>query len=293
MPNEPKHHYIPVFYLQQWTGDDQRLCEFSKPYDRVRPRRTHPDGTGYVRGLYRLPDAPPGEEYVVESKLMSDIDNWAAKTLQRLITDGPLPGTLDPRAAIGWCQFLYSLIVRNPEHLLLIKEKLKTLDPGEIAEHIRDDYSQMRGPNDPESFDDYKAGLASNPVDVPATRVLPVLLKSKRVIRMLASFKWRTATVLSAKYRLLTSDRPVIMTNGLVRPNAHIVLPISPRRLFIATKNEETFQAISSMPTDQLAKAVNNHVAQQAHKFVYGTDDRQLRYVANRLGKRVPSSPLG
>jgi hypothetical protein len=151
----------------------------------------------------------------------------------------------------------------------------------------------MRGPNDPESFDDYKAGLASNPIDVPATRVLPVLLKSKRVIRMLASFKWRTATVLSAKYRLLTSDRPVIMTNGLVRPNAHIVLPISPRRLFIATKNEETFQAISSMPTDQLAKAVNNHVAQQAHKFVYGTDDRQLRYVANRLGKRVPSSPLG
>jgi hypothetical protein len=110
---------------------------------------------------------------------------------------------------------------------------------------------------------------------------------------MLASFKWRTATVHSAKYPLLTSDRPVIMTNGLVRPDAHIVLPISPRHLFIATKNEETFQAISSMPTEQLAKAVNNQVAQQAHKFVYGTDDRQLRFVANRLGKRMPSSPLG
>jgi hypothetical protein len=293
MPKEPKHHYIPIFYLKQWAAEDGRLVEFCRRYQGVVPRPTFPGGTGYVRGLYRLPDAAPGEEYVVETKLMCDIDNWAAKTLQHLMIDGPKPGILDPRAGIGWCQFLYSLIVRNPEHLLLIKEKLKTLEPGEVAEHIRDDYSEMRGPDDPPTFDEYKATLTSNPPDVPATRVLPVLLKSKRVIRMLVSFKWRTVTADSAKYPLLTSDRPVIMTNGLIRHDAHIILPISPRRLFIATKNEETFHAISSMPTDELAKAVNNKVAEQAYTFVYGTDERQLRFVANRLGKRVQSSPLG
>ena len=28
-----KHHYIPVFYLQQWVRrEDGKLCEFSRPY---------------------------------------------------------------------------------------------------------------------------------------------------------------------------------------------------------------------------------------------------------------------
>jgi hypothetical protein len=82
---------------------------------------------------------------------------------------------------------------------------------------------------------------------VPAVRVLPELVKSKRVVRMLASFKWQNATVNTAKYPLLTSDRPIIMSNGLIQPDAHIVLPISPRRLFIATKNDETFQSFREM----------------------------------------------
>jgi hypothetical protein len=246
-----------------------------------------------VRGLYKLPDAPAGEEYVVETELMSSIDNWAAKALERMLEDGVAPGKLDGQRALGWCQFLYSLIVRNPEHLQLIKEKLKTLDPAAVLEEIRDGYPKMRGQGDPESFDECKAAFVLNPASVPASRVLPALLKSKRVMRVLASFTWRTATVNTAKYPLLTSDRPVIMSNGLSRPDAHIVLPIAPRRLFIATNDDETFRAISSTPADELAETVNNQVTQQAHKFVYGVDDSQLRFVANRLGKRVWSSPLG
>jgi hypothetical protein len=83
------------------------------------------------------------------------------------------------------------------------------------------------------------------------------------------------------------------MSNGLIQPDAHIVLPISPRRLFIATKNEETFQSFREMDPNELAQAVNNQVSQQAHKFVFGCDESQFRFVAKRLGKRVWSSPLG
>jgi hypothetical protein len=55
----------------------------------------------------------------------------------------------------------------------------------------------------------------------------------------------------------------------------------------------ETFQYFREMNPNELAQAVNNQVSQQARKFVFGSDDRQLRFVANRLGKRVWSSPLG
>jgi hypothetical protein len=65
------------------------------------------------------------------------------------------------------------------------------------------------------------------------------------------------------------------------------------RGLFIATKNEETFQYFREMNANELAQAVNNQVSQQAHKFVFGCDNSQLQFVANRLGKRVWSSPLG
>jgi Protein of unknown function (DUF4238) len=54
MSKEGKHHYIPVFYLKQWAGADGRICEFSRPYDRVKARRVFPDATAYVHGLNKI-----------------------------------------------------------------------------------------------------------------------------------------------------------------------------------------------------------------------------------------------
>jgi hypothetical protein len=294
MGKEPKHHYIPEFYLQRWTDRVSRqLIEFCRRPEGLVARPTSPGGTGYVHGLYKLPDAEPGEEYVIETKLMKSIDNWASKALQSMMVDGPFPGKLEPRQALGWCQFLYSLIVRNPEHLERMQAKMTTLDPAEIIEHIREDYPRIKGPGDPPTFDEYKEAFLKRPVQVPAIRVLPELVRSKRVVRVLASFKWQTATVNTARFPLLTSDRPIVMSNGLIEQDAHIVLPISPRKLFIATKNEQTFQFFREMDPNQLVEAMNNHVCQQAHNFVYGTDKRALRFVEKRLGKRVWSSPIG
>jgi hypothetical protein len=83
------------------------------------------------------------------------------------------------------------------------------------------------------------------------------------------------------------------MTNGLVQPDAHIAIPLSPKLLFLATKNDETRRAIASMSDDQIVGTVNHKVSEQAIRYVYGIDDRQLRFVANRLGRMVPSTPLG
>lgn len=56
-PSNPphKHHYVPQFYLAQWaTAADDRLCEYSRPYDEVKPKRRHPAETGYIDRLYEL-----------------------------------------------------------------------------------------------------------------------------------------------------------------------------------------------------------------------------------------------
>jgi hypothetical protein len=52
-------------------------------------------------------------------------------------------------------------------------------------------------------------------------------------------------------------------------------------------------KTIQAMTSDEMAYSVNNKVSEQAVNFVYGIDDKHLRFVANRLGKMVPSSPIG
>jgi hypothetical protein len=90
MPSEnEKHHYLPVFYLKQWAGTDGRLCEFSRPYKSVEPRRTHPDGTGYVRGLYKIEGLPPQTMNVIETKFLKPADGLASDALKALAADKP------------------------------------------------------------------------------------------------------------------------------------------------------------------------------------------------------------
>jgi hypothetical protein len=61
----------------------------------------------------------------------------------------------------------------------------------------------------------------------------------------------------------------------------------------LAAKSDETRRAIASMSDDKIIEVVNHKVSEQAIKYVYGMDDRQLRFVANRLGRMIPSTPLG
>jgi uncharacterized protein DUF4238 len=95
-------------------------------------------------------------------------------------------------------------------------------------------------------------------------------------------------------YPLLTSDRPVIMTDGIGHRHSHIVLPVSPNKVFIAATTKEQITELNQILEQPHApKQLNDLVARQARRYVYATDDRQLRFVANRLGQALKSTPFG
>lgn len=106
--------------------------------------------------------------------------------------------------------------------------------------------------------------------------------------------RWSTIEFNDTRHSLLTSDRPIIMTNGLVMQGAHIIIPISPTRIFFAVRQEDeaTYRAIRAIPPNQMIESVNEKMAGQARKYVYGRDDTQLRFVSKRLGKMARSTPL-
>ncbi len=84
MSAQGRHHYIPIFYLKQWSGEDGRICEFSKPHDRVKPRKVHPTGTAYMDGLNAVHGLPREEEQYLEDVFYKTADDDAARALRHM-----------------------------------------------------------------------------------------------------------------------------------------------------------------------------------------------------------------
>jgi len=69
--NEPiNHHYLPVFYLKQWCGDDGKVVRYYRPYREVVPSTVIPDNTGYEPNLYTLEGFPTDLRASIETHYM-------------------------------------------------------------------------------------------------------------------------------------------------------------------------------------------------------------------------------
>jgi hypothetical protein len=184
-----KHHYIPVFYLKRWTGFDARLCEFSRKYKVVKPRRTSPDGTGYVRGLYRLPNVPDEKADIVERGYMKVVDNGAAIALRALLEGKQgLPG-LNDDLKVAWARFLHCLCLRSPEYMEALSRVLQRDIGGTVEEH-RDEYYKIRKDADPPTFDEFKARFIANPFNTSAASIIHRLVDSQRVVGHMCGMAW-------------------------------------------------------------------------------------------------------
>lgn len=165
MSKEPKHHYLPVFYLKQWARDRGQLCEFSKPYDRVKPKRTYPDGTGYVRGLNTVEGLPPAEMRFLEEVFFQIADDGAAQVLRTFLQ--PSPWTLTAKERSAWSRFIMSLMVRNPE-LLEKYKKVAAAIFEEARSNIEALYDKERKSTDPPTYAEYAEQHGPNPVAAPS-----------------------------------------------------------------------------------------------------------------------------
>jgi hypothetical protein len=290
MSKDGKHHYIPVFYLKQWAGGDKRICEFSKPFDRVIARRKHPDGTGFVHGLNTIPGVAAHDTQYLENVFFKFTDNYAAIALRILLSDPPWHFTPEIRSA--WSRFLMSLIVRNPEsvekHRAAAESLFKTVLP-----KLESDYARHRTASDPETYMEYAHIHSGNVPGRMFARLLQSVIDSEFSGSRLNAMRWIVLHDPAPKHLLLTSDRPVVMTNGLERPNGQLIIPLSPRHVFIATGNVQTENYIRTVwHNRQLIQQINDRVALQSRKFIYGYSDAQLSFVSSRLGQAWTADPL-
>jgi hypothetical protein len=290
MSKEGKHHYIPVFYLKKWTGPDGRLCEFSRPYDRIKARRVHPEGTAYVHGLNRLVGLPPHEEQYLEDVFFKIADNYAARALQILLAERPWKFTDKERS--GWSRFIISLMLRNPESVQRHRELAGTLFKNALP-RIEREYAKARKPTDPLTYLEFAEQHAPNPASRTVALVVQAVIDNEPVGQYINGMRWMVLRDDDPKHLLLTSDRPLLITNGIKHPSGHIVVPISPRHVFVATNNVQTEKYISGIwHSRQAIPQINDSVACQSRKYVFGCDCTQFEFVSKRLGLKHTADPL-
>jgi hypothetical protein len=279
----PKHHYIPVFYLKQWAGPDGRLVEFSRPHGSiVKPRRTHPDGTGFVRGLYRLPGVPDDVAETIEQKFFKELDDYASYAHKRILRRYMIDWS--PRMRTAWSQFILGILLRSPKTVSDTKLMVGDGIP-EIWEEARSKHAS-ENPNSP-AMRDYDAGL----IDRTSLIALQRFISNEKMVRFVNGMIWSACDVAPTRYRFLTSDRPIVITDGLGYPESHIAVPVSPTMLFLATNTEQTAKEIQAMHVKDLVFNANKQVVRHAVQYVWAHDESQTALIKSQMSSEAHNNP--
>jgi hypothetical protein len=272
----PKHHYIPVFYLREWAQPDGRLLEFSRPTGNdVKTRPTSPTGTGYVRGLYRLDHLSGDAAEAYEKFFFSLVDNRAKDGLDILL--GRSAAKWNDHSRTAWSQFVLGMLFRNPERIAATRKFIEDFTL-ENSDKDQADYEAQRKPGDPDYLEYLVRNVAYTTVDWTKGMLL-----SPKLGQHMNNMFWSVRDVSDGGLKLFTSDRPVVMTNGLGYDWSNLVMPISPTKAFIATNSRERYREMHAMRTTEFTSKCNEKILRYAQKFAWNTDDLQINAARRNL----------
>jgi hypothetical protein len=221
-------------------------------------------------------------KFLLETRFFRSIDQNASDVLDKIESNSIHALTMDDRSK--WSVFIISLMQRNPEKIAELSVKSKAVLDSLMAE-LRETYQSRKSANDPTTFGEFLENAKTSGFFERADKLLiqdAILIPAS--INALQSFCWTIYTFTFDNPKLLTSDRPVMMCNGLGRVGGHIAIPLGPRRVFLATQTAEIADRIVSDP--RLAPNFNDRVARQAQTYVYGVNEDQIGFVEPRLRRK-------
>jgi hypothetical protein len=276
------HHYIPQCYLKRWANPaDAQLQTFQHQPRGLHARKSSTKGTGYVPHLYTAKLNPDvGDQ--LETDLLQRIDNDAARLLDRFTSGGRLE--FDPDEQSAWTLFLLSLMHRSPGRIdhfdKTVAEAFPSFADG-VPPEVEAEYAVHRRPGDPNSIGEFFRTASPKDVELGRTILLRQLFTSERLGTALNSMKRGVIRFSDkAKHELLTSDKPLIITNGLERPDVVVLLALSPRHLFVAAHDTKYLEPYGDTANaDRVIKFNNVHVCEQAERYVYSTGTAQRSFI--------------
>lgn len=271
-PKLPKHHYIPVFYLKHWAKNG-KVTAFRRLHDKVVATPKPPTHTGYVRGLYWLEGADPTLANRIQTLLMGRIDHNAAIAHQMMLNDSV--DSLPQIVRLAWSRFVVGLLLRSPATVKNIYDRMSNPTAKEYRDLKRDFERDFPG----KRYEDI------SPLEMKrgAMYALVKLMQNAEVEAMLASMIWTVYDLGLPELNFFTSDRPVIMANGLAKKNGHLAIPLSSRKMFFAFANKQIQAEIKGLSPWHIADQANEVIVRSAIEFVWDKDASRLPFVTKRL----------
>ncbi|CAI2934351.1 DUF4238 domain-containing protein [Aminobacter niigataensis] len=285
MSSEPKfHHYLPSFHQSRWAGADGRVLRYRKVYGgRIHRKRVYPTESGGDEYLYSDPSKPPAEAQWVERTFMSPLDSRAHDALTMLENQDPRINH-EARARSDWSRFLMSLMMRMPDDLATLRESLQEEWIHEIPQ-LEKAFQEKKESSDPATFAEYWEKQGDKDFVAWAIALAPTLIDHGLIGDKLNNMRWFIREI-SGDAEFLTSDRPLISHYDLHRPDTFIILPIGPKRAFVAVNNVQCQKAIEAHDGEYFVNWLNRLVVGAAKEFVFAQDNRHRELVERHFGDR-------
>lgn len=278
-----RHHYIPQFYLRQWTGQDGHLERYTKPIPtKLEIKRVSTKAVGWWDDLYRAPEHDPHKDQFLEWGFFSELDDRTARVLRKL-NETQIP-PLSAEDISTWSVFLMSLMHRTPEGLAAYKETGARIYDETITE-IRPQYEDLREPDDPETVEEYEALLTPEDRERSLMRNFAAVIANPNIGSFLNSLHWAVFDRPEGCPDYLLSDDPLVRTNGLKKSGGHIAIPVSARSLAVGAYETTFLDELRRMEPRDLVRQMNVYIVEGARHFVVSSDRRQSRFIENRFGR--------
>jgi Protein of unknown function (DUF4238) len=291
-----KHHYIPQFYLEPWVNreTDNKLTEYrrltfdNEPRHRLEIKRRGRMETGWEKNLYIIPGATKETRQNVERIFMGAVDGKAALA-HDIMLGGEVP--MEPELRHAWSRFLLSLMIRTPEEIRAFKTKVRT-DLSTPNPEYQERYEALRRDEWPDTLEEYINQRTPLLPERTAVLMITKLIQNEKILKTLMGSEWWLLDTSNRVRRILTSDHPLIMTNGLGRPDGHFALPISPNLVFVAFMRPEFGARVRQLAPGKLLREINDVVIGQGRRSVYAFDEQSTTEVKRRMSKRPYMAPM-
>ncbi|WP_165937953.1 DUF4238 domain-containing protein [Methylobacterium segetis] len=283
-----RHHFVPVFYTKQWAFSDGRICEYSRPrprHDVIKPRRTHPAGTGWVDRLYELRGLSGPDAQAVEQLFMKPVDDAAAVVMRAFCSGRRV--AFSTREMRAWARFMMSLMHRHPDDLEAFKEHFAR-GWRIVTPEMERDYRRRRRAHWPRDLQTYMDSVPDDQVERIGMSILVEMMNSEPINDHIVGMRWGALLYPNFRREVLTSDRPLVMTDGLAYPESLILMPIGPRAVFYAVNTPAMVQRLSSQDHNTFIEKLNERVVGQASRYVYAGSDAHLAFVQRHMSRTRP-----
>jgi hypothetical protein len=282
------HHFIPAFYLKQWTDQSGKLIEYTRKHDKLISKPVGPRKTGYETDLYTFSELPPEAAQYLEQKFFEYADRTASLALDNHLGIRALPWTSELISA--WSRFVIAINIRHPDAMPELRAKVQQIwnVRGVTAQKL---YDKIKKPEEPAIVDEYLA--ARDPLIAVKMRVNMIVaaLDNDIVLTQVNRMKWAVIDLSASPERLLTSDRP-LQYYRLGHPDGVASLPISPIKLFVAVNDEAVLVDLRKAKPRDIARRLNKFIASRARRFVWSRDKSQERFIENNMSTRLEPTPL-